>query len=272
MIESKGLPMIESADSSVRTASQRGLSAARSALRVLTLLVDRPEGLRAAEVAEAVGKSVSTAYYLLESLSEEGFAVRDPATGTFRLGRYPYRSDESADQTTGVARGLDELHLRTHKRSYLAVVQHGAIEIAGVRGRQGMPKVQGLGRRITDAAHALALGKVVLAFLPESARRRYAERGLKPLTHATITAPDELMAELREVRRNGYAVDREEFAVDFCSVAAPVVGADGRFVAALGVSARTKAFDEECAKLVAIVREVASNNIPKTMDFLRFGT
>jgi DNA-binding IclR family transcriptional regulator len=267
----KVLPMIQSAQSSTRAGGQRGLSAARSALRVLALLVDRPEGLRATEVAEAVGKSVSTAYYLLDSLSEEGFAVRDPATGTFRLARYPYGHYESEDQSVGVARGLDELHLRTHKRSYLAVVRHGAIEIAGVRGRQGMPKVEGLGTRITDAAHALALGKVVLALLPEPARRRYAARGLKAFTHATVTSPDELMAELREVRHNGYAVDREEFAIDFCSVAAPMLAPNGRFVAALGVSARTKAFDEERSRLISVVRGVASNDAQKTTDFLRIG-
>jgi acetyl-CoA synthetase len=261
--------MIQSAEASMRAGGQRGLNAARSALRVLALLVDKPEGVRAAEVAEAVGKSVSTAYYLLDSLSEEGFAVRDATTGTFRLARYPYRDDESEDQTTGGAWGLDELHLRTHKRSYLAVVRHGAIEIAGVRGRQGMPKVEGLGTRITDAAHALALGKVVLALLPEPARRRYGARGLKALTHATVTSPDELMAELREVRHNGYAVDREEFAIDFCSVAAPVLAPDGHFVAALGVSARTKAFDEQRNSLISVVREVASKNAPKTKDFLR---
>ena len=56
-------------------ASSRSLSTARSVLRVLTLLVQRPAGVRADEVAKELGKSVSTAYYLLTSLCEEGFAV-----------------------------------------------------------------------------------------------------------------------------------------------------------------------------------------------------
>jgi DNA-binding IclR family transcriptional regulator len=191
------------AESSMRPACKRGLSTARSALRVLALLVERPEGLRAADVAGAVGKSLSTAYHLLDSLCEEGFAFRDPSSGTFRLKRNPYRRDELADQVLDLAEALNELHARTRKRSYLARVQHRAIEIVGVRGRQGVPKMPGFGTRIADAAHAVALGKVVLSLLPEPARRRYAHDGLKAFTPATITSPEELLAELEEVREQG---------------------------------------------------------------------
>jgi DNA-binding IclR family transcriptional regulator len=258
------------AESSMRPACKRGLSTARSALRVLALLVERPEGLRAADVAGAVGKSLSTAYHLLDSLCEEGFAFRDPSSGTFRLKRNPYRRDELADQVLDLAEALNELHARTRKRSYLARVQHRAIEIVGVRGRQGVPKMPGFGTRIADAAHAVALGKVVLSLLPEPARRRYAHDGLKAFTPATITSPEELLAELEEVREQGYAVEREEFAADFCCVAAPLLDADGRrFVAALGVSARTRAFDAERADLISVVRQVASSHVSKNGDGVR---
>src|ERR687893_101183 len=62
----------------------RGLSTARAALRVAWLLALRPEGVRADEVAEMLGKSVSTAYNVLASLCEEGVAVRHPG-GLYRL-------------------------------------------------------------------------------------------------------------------------------------------------------------------------------------------
>ena len=41
----------------------------------------------------------------------------------------------------------------------------GVIEITVVRGRQGIARMPGLGTQITDNAHALAMGKVVLARL-----------------------------------------------------------------------------------------------------------
>jgi DNA-binding IclR family transcriptional regulator len=58
---------------------QRGLSTARAALQVAWLLAGRPDGVRADEVAETLGKSVSTAYNLLASLAEEGVAEHHSA-------------------------------------------------------------------------------------------------------------------------------------------------------------------------------------------------
>jgi IclR family acetate operon transcriptional repressor len=56
------------------TRSHRGLSTARAALSVTWLLARAPDGVRADEVAEALGKSVSTAYNLLASLCDSNVA------------------------------------------------------------------------------------------------------------------------------------------------------------------------------------------------------
>jgi DNA-binding IclR family transcriptional regulator len=237
----------------------RGLSTARAVLRVLAFLGRNPEGVRASEVAAEVGKSVSTAYYLLASLCEEGFAIHEPHGGFYRLRRdrdVQLEPDwvEGADELAGV---VDALFRRTHKRSYLGRVEHGTIEIVVVRGRQGMPRIPGLGTRITDGAHALAVGKVVLARLPEDARRLYVRRGLRRFTPNTITSPEALMAELDRVRRQGFAVDVEEFDEDFCCVAAPLLDPRGRFRAVLGLSATKRAYEAERDQLVGAVVELA---------------
>jgi hypothetical protein len=48
-----------------RSEEGRGLATARAVLKVLAHLERHPKGVRAAEVAEVVNKSTSTAYYLL---------------------------------------------------------------------------------------------------------------------------------------------------------------------------------------------------------------
>jgi hypothetical protein len=60
----------------VPVARARGVSTARSVLRLLALLAHADAGMRADEVAEALGKSPSTAYNLLDTLCQEGFTVR----------------------------------------------------------------------------------------------------------------------------------------------------------------------------------------------------
>ena len=127
-------------------ASSRSLSTARAVLRVFALLLEHPEGVRADEVAKLLGKSVSTAYYLLTSLCEEGFAVHESQGGlpaargleelTAAVGEHAQPGHALQE---GLAGSVDELFLLTRKRSYLGAVKAGRIEIVAFCGRQGVP-------------------------------------------------------------------------------------------------------------------------------------
>lgn len=234
-------------------------------LQVTWLLAARPEGVRADQVAEALGKSVSTAYNLLASLCEEGVAEHHPG-GVYRLA--PAFRDTVV---SGVARAAElhdlsglvaDLLARTHKRSYLAVLRGGVPEIVHERGLQGMPKFPGLQSRLVDTTHALAIGKVVLALGRPEALERYLEHpGLRRFTPHTITDPAAFRAELQAVRRRGYAADREELYPDFCCIAAPVHDARGRVLAVLGISMTRRAFDDEQGALARILVELAETAV-----------
>ena len=236
----------------------RRSSSARAVLQALALLARSPDGLRADETAEALGRSVSTAYSLLDSLCQEGFAVHEQR-GSYRLaaaGEVATARDESAtvESLTAV---LDELYSRTNKRAYLAAARRGTLVIPATRGRQGMRRMRGLGRKIGDDAHALALGKVALSMLGPEALATYVGRGLKRFTEHTIVRPDELFAELEDVRQRGIASDQEEYETDFCCLAAPVMDAAGRAVGIVGISMSQRSFTQERAELEAAVVEVA---------------
>jgi DNA-binding IclR family transcriptional regulator len=237
----------------------RGLSTARAVLKVLSFMSQNPEGVTARDVARTLGKSVSTAYDLIASLSEEGFAVHEPGRG-YRLSPWVAFREQAPQPSHGraLARAVHDLFARTHRRSYLARVEAGGIVITASCGRQGIPRVPGLAHHIGANAHALAMGKVVLSLLPEGGRWRYIERGLQPFTARTITSPESLIAELEQARSSGYAIDRGEFHPDYCSVAAPVLGAHGGFMAVLGLSTFSRTFDSEGDDLVAAVCEVAA--------------
>jgi DNA-binding IclR family transcriptional regulator len=245
-------------------AGRRGLATARAVLQVLSFLEQHPDGARADQVAGVVGKSVSTAYYLLASLVEEGFAVHEG--GVYRVQHEVATAIPGGDRHE-LEDAVDDLFLRTHKRCYLGVVRAGMIEITVVRGRQGIARMPGLGTQITDNMHALAMGKVVLARLRPDALARYIGSGLTRYTPSTITSPDALGRELRSVHANGYAVEREEFDRDFCCVAAPVLDERGRLAGVLGLSASTRAFDAEHGKLTAAVRDLAADAAPAPGDF-----
>ena len=187
-------------------ARSRGVSTARSVLRLLALLAHAEDGMRADEVAEALGKSTSTAYNLLDTLCQEGFTVRSRG-GAYHLtseaaGIVP--PERAREVPAGLGGLLDELFERSHKRVYLAAAHSGQVVIPLARGRQGMPRMPGLGTRIGSNAHALALGKVALSLLDAPALDRYIERGLRPYTPHTIVSPGwAARAARRHPRRRG---------------------------------------------------------------------
>jgi acetyl-CoA synthetase len=226
---------------------------------VLAFLEANPEGVRADQVALVVGKSASTAYYLLASLVEEGFATHE---GGVYLPCDRAAPPAVPDRRHALEDAVDDLFLRTHKRCYLGVVRGGVIEITVVRGRQGIACMPGLGTQISANAHALAMGKVVLARLGADALSRYFARGLPAYTEHTITDPRELARELNAVRAQGFAVDREEFDEDFCCVAAPVLGERRELRGIIGLSASTHAFDNEHDELASAVLRTAREASP----------
>ena len=235
------------------------MSTARTVLHLLSMLARAEDGMRADEVAKALGKSLSTAYNLLDTLCQESFVVHSQ-DGSYQLTAEAVSlvpSERARMLPAGLAGVLDELFARTHKRVYLAAARSGQVIIPLVRGRQGMPLIPGLGPRIGANAHALALGKIALSLLDERALQRYVSHGLRAFTPATIVSPERLEAELAEIRARGLAFDREEFAPDFCCLATPVRNARGRAVAALGISMSARCFELERDSLSDVLRDVS---------------
>jgi IclR family acetate operon transcriptional repressor len=95
-----------------------------------------------------------------------------------------------------------------------------------VEGRRAVKKVSDVGQ--TDPWHASALGKALLATMPDSVWRDIvASAGLPELTQHTITSMKKMAAEIKDIRERGFAVDREEAAEELTCVAAAVPTPNG---------------------------------------------
>ena len=248
-----------------RSGTGRSLKTARAVLRVLRFLAAHPTGVRTEDVARHLEKSSATASYLLNSLCQEGYASRDPHDGLYRLidedpePEHPVTADRIDGDGTRLADAVDELYGRTAQRSYLATSDDHAIMVREARGRQGLPKIPGLGPRIRSEAHATAFGKVLLAYGPPDCLPDYIDAfGTRDFTPTTLTDPRSLDTELAKVRSDGYALDREEYAVGFCCVAAPVVDTTGALRGALALSVTAARFTAQSRALIAAVTDTAA--------------
>ena len=107
----------------------------------------------------------------------------------------------------------------------------------------------------TSPLHATATGHAVLAHLPDADIDEIVARGLESYCDSTPTDPAELRAELRRVRENRYAVNRNQYLAGVCAIAAPVLDGDGSPLAAVAVSLPDSRFSP--ARLPELGRLVA---------------
>jgi DNA-binding IclR family transcriptional regulator len=101
--------------------------------------------------------------------------------------------------------------------------------------------------------HCTAVGKLVLAYMPERKARHLLEAsGLPRFTENTITDMDVLIAQLGEIRHSGVSLNREEFTKGLIGAAVPVRSPHGAFVAGLAVHAPIFRMSVDQARVEAV--------------------
>jgi IclR family acetate operon transcriptional repressor len=79
--------------------------------------------------------------------------------------------------------------------------------------------------------HWLACGKALLAAMSDAGVASLLGPTLAPATGRSITSLPALLAELADVRRTGFAYDREELSEGVCAIAAGITAGGGRHYA-----------------------------------------
>lgn len=209
--------------------------------RTLTLLriVAADRGATALpELATQAAMPASTAHRLIAALVQEGMLVR-AARGRYLLGPAGY----SMIDPNGMAKLLrllgrpilDQLAKTTGETCHLGVLDADMVTYllkSSSRKRDVFTR-----EGIALEAYCTGVGKALLAHLPHDKLEIYLSSGpFVAVTQTTITDPHILADELKAIRQHGYAVDDCEMLTDLRCIAAPILDADGRAIAALSVS------------------------------------
>jgi DNA-binding IclR family transcriptional regulator len=249
-----------SGNSPVREA-QGGLKfkSVRRVFRIMDLISRRGEELTAKELAYEVGTNLSSCYYLLNILVEEGYIEKVPRCGGYKIGPAISLLSEGSksDFDIRIEPVIEELVRRAQRYAYAAVLSGGEMEVTKVKSPPMSPPV-GVVEGFHGASHALALGKVLLAGMGSEYVEGYInDRGLEAFTVRTIVRPAQLHAHLNKVRMVGVATDFEEFAQNLCSVAAPVKSRSGKVRGAIGLSTTARLVHSEGQQLIGMVQQAA---------------
>lgn len=203
------------------------------------------------EVALAMGISKSKAHALLSSLSHVGL-LRRTQHGRYRVGWRVLSLNRVLAETTDFHRYarpvMERLGERCGEIVHLGVIDDGQVMyVDRIKGCHAVQiDLSALGSRLW--AHCSAVGKVLLAHLPDEALESVIDRhGLPALTQRTITDRDALEAQLGEIRYRGLAFEQGEAVDDVSCVAAPIVAPGPVVVAAISMTAPTYRFNQRRA-------------------------
>ncbi|GII95939.1 IclR family transcriptional regulator [Sinosporangium siamense] len=208
--------------------------------RGLAILGELAEGGRSLDdLAGRLGVHKTTVLRLLRALEDKRFVYRDPGH-RYHLGSALFALSSRALEQRGV-RGTAAPHLgrlsdSTGQTVHLGAYEDGeAVYIDKYDSRHPVRMYSRIGLRMP--LHCTAIGKVLLADLPERERRRVAGSiEYTKFTANTIGGPEEFLAVLARVADQGYAVDHAEHETFINCVAAPVRDASGSVVAAASIS------------------------------------
>jgi DNA-binding IclR family transcriptional regulator len=224
----------------MRNNSGRGVISVEKAMDLLFLFADHPTlGVR--EISQQLNAPPSTTYRFVQTLQNKGVLEQDKATRRYSLGPQIFALAAAAMRRLSV-RTISLPHMHALAASSKETVQLMLLRGFGTLCLEVLDSPEDLrvspppGRRLP--LHAGALAKVMLAFLPEPEITRYLQmQPLQAFTADTITNPKRLRDDLACIRKQGYAVSRQEVYLGAAGVAAPIFNADNNAVASLGVSA-----------------------------------
>ena len=195
---------------------------------------------KVSEVARLLHLDRSTTYRILLTLEKGGLLEKDAKTGEYSLGVAAFEVGSAylgrADFIQIAKPVMSDLAREVQETVHLAILsQTEILYVDNVDSPRTLGVMSKVGQR--GPVYCTALGKVLLAFLPDEERSKILGRiQLKPLTRNTITSKKRFMEELREVRRRGYARDHREIEEDVECIAAPIRNHLGDVIAGISIS------------------------------------
>ncbi len=223
------------------------------------------------QISQRLGVHISTAHRLATTAMYCGYVEQNPETDKYRLGLKCLQLANALLQQLDLRRiarpFMEKLAEESDETVNICVLDDGeVVYIDKAEGGASLRLFSRIGKRAP--AHATAAGKMLLAHLaPADVEAILKEHGMAALTPQTITAFDELSAQLQEIRRLGYSLDDEECEEGARCVAAPLYDHTQRVIAALSISGPVSRFSvENLPRLIALVRECA-RDISKQMGY-----
>ena len=239
-----------------------------NALRLLLLLGERSE-IRMTEASKYLGVASSTAHRLLAMLQYRGFIRQDPASKVYLPGPaltgVAFAVLARLDIPTTAAPILRRLSEELRETVHVGVLDGRSVRfVAALESPAAVRVASRLGRVMP--AHCTSTGKAMLATLSlTELHSLYPDERLEQVTPLSIHSRSELERQLDRVRKDGYAVNREESEEGVASVAVAVPTSAPGMRLALNASAPKHQLPPGKVKSIARVLASAAEELGQSL-------
>jgi len=235
-------------------------SSIERAFSILECFGQQRKPLRLADVVNEIDLPKQTVHRMIKQLEELGLLERDIQPEKFHLGTrmrlLGLSSIVSLNESLSTRALLKELGRKFNETVNIGILDQGeVIYIDRVECDWPLRVQLNPGSRVK--AHCTAIGKLLLAYLPESILEVTVHNmKLEPYTNKTITTPELLLTELKKIREQGYSENTGEDIQGLVALAVPIFDQNNNVIAGLAVHAPDARMD------LATIRE----NIADLMD------
>ena len=245
------------------SSKEKNVTTLGRAIKVLEYLADSQDKKNMSDIAKDLKIPNGTTYNILKILENNQLIERDQSSKRYSLGFKLFQLGNRVNFIREL-RNISMPHMReltaaTGETSQLGIIFEENLYFLEIVESPNTKKTRG-NVGLSLPLHAPAAGKVLLAFQPEEKRNYLLGKiKLKDFNSNTITDSDRLKKELEEIRKNSYAVDREEVFLGTTCLAMPIYNAEKKVIASLGITGNTKRLKKNMEKNLNIIQHESLN-------------
>lgn len=242
--------------------SEYYIESIKRAIKILNSFTPNEKYLGITELGKRLNLHRSTVYRILVTLASEGVVVKNQDNQKYRLGIILFKWGSIVQNQMEIR----EYALPVMKDLAQKTKESVDLNVIFGRKRVSIEKIESSKdvRRVIKLGESLPLytggsGKVLLAFLPDEEIEKFLqEEKLVSFTKNTITNPEKLLKNLKEIREKGYAIAIDERIAGATTIGAPIFDYKNRVVASISISGPTERFTKQKIKIfIPLAKEAA---------------
>ncbi len=204
-------------------------------------LIEEHDGLKFNDIIELTSFKKSTVHRFLSFLIKNKYIRKDKKTSNYELGikflEISSKVLSNLNIRDNAEQYLYELNKATGETVHLAMlIGDDVIYIDKKESNQAIRMISQIDK--IARPYCTGVGKAIFAFKSKGfTEKKLDEIELKKYTENTIVDREDLIQELREIRKKGFSLDREENEIGICCMAVPIRDHTGNVIASISISA-----------------------------------